>query len=302
MVDTGLDRDVSATCIDDATIAAFVDGTLDSEERSRVVAHLASCPDCQELVGEVVRTQEELPNLAGDVTAGSLTSDPPKPGPVNNVLWFRRRGFAAAAGLVAIAASVLFLVLNRGNQLRPLVDVVGEERLTLARPTGDFHYGPLRSPMRGPRETAGFALLAEAAKLRERATRTGAARDLHASGVAQLLAGDVANGIEALEAAARLKPNDAAVRADLGAAYMTRFVNSGNQADADAALDAFDKAFALDPAASKEAWFNKALLLERLGRPADALLAWDSYLALPNEPGWREEALRQRDALQQKIK
>ena len=35
MVDTRLDRGVPAMCLDDATIAAFVDGMLDSEERDR---------------------------------------------------------------------------------------------------------------------------------------------------------------------------------------------------------------------------------------------------------------------------
>lgn len=296
MADTRLDRGLPAMCLDDATIAAFVDGSLDSEERSAVVAHLASCPDCQELVAEVVRTQEELLSQANDVKA-----DPPKPEPVKNVLSFRRRGLAAAAGLVAIAATVLLVVFNRGTPLAPLVSVVGDERLTLARPTGGFRYGLLRSPTRGPRETAGLALQAEAAKLQERAARSGAARDLHASGVAQLLAGDVDASIGSLESAAQSQPTDATFRADVGAAYMTRFVNAGNQADADAALDAFDKALGLDPSL-KEAWFNKALLLERLERPADALQAWNSYLALPNEPGWHEEALRQRDALQQKIR
>ena len=92
-------------------------------------------------MAEVVRTQEELLSPASDVTADAPKPDPPKPGPVTNVLWFRRRGLAAAAGFVAIAASVLLVVLNRGTPLASLVSVVGSERLTLARPTGEFQYG-----------------------------------------------------------------------------------------------------------------------------------------------------------------
>ena len=265
-------------CVDPETLAAFVEGKLAAADRARVVGHLATCPDCSELVGEVVAVEEQLAQTESDQTV-------PQPNPTpNQPFWTRRRGLAAVGGVVALAASIFLVVFNRAAPLGSLVSVVGNERLILARPTGNFHYGPLRSPMRGPRETAGLALLAEAAKLRERATRTGAARDLQASGVAQLLAGDVTNGIEALESAARSAPNDAAVRADVGAAYMTRFVNSGNQVDADRALDAFDKALALDPA-SHEAWFNKALLLERLERPADALLAWNSYLDLAERTG-----------------
>lgn len=285
----------ASACVDSETLAAFVEGKLAAADRARIVGHLATCPDCSELVGEVLAVEEELARAESDQPV-------PQPNPTHNQLfWRKRRGLAAVGGFLALAASIFFVVFNRAAPLASLVSVVGNERLILARPTGGFHYGPLRSPMRGPRETAGLALLAEAANLSERATRTGAVRDLQASGVAQLLAGDVTKGIEALEPAVRLQPNDAAVRADLGAAYMTQFVNGGNRADADRALEAFDKALALD-AASHEVWFNKALLLERLERPADALLAWNSYLALPNESGWHEEALRQRDALQQKVR
>jgi anti-sigma factor RsiW len=274
-----------STCVDAATVAAFVDGVLDPASRARVVAHVATCEDCAELVGEVIRTNDELPVASK-----------------GKVLWMRSRGLAAVGGVAAIAASILLFVVNRGAALDPVIAAVGDNRPILARPSGGFHYGPLRSPMRG--SSAGsddLALAAAVARLRERATQTNAAGDLHASGVAELVAGNTAGAIDALQAARRLEPDDARVIADLGAAYMTRFVERGDQADANAAVDAFDTALARSPSL-KEAWFNKALLLERMNRPAEALTAWSSYLELSDERGWREEATRNRDDLQRRLR
>ena len=285
---------VSSACVDAATIAAFVDGTLDATGRARVVSHLASCPDCSELVGEVIRTDEDLAQpLASPESSPDSGVSPGK------VLWMRRRGLAAVGGLVAIAASLVLLFLNRGAPLDPLVAIVGDERLILARPTGGFHYGPLRSAVRGSGDAANLQLAAEVMRLRERAERTKAAGDLHAYGVAQLVAGDINGAIDALQSASRLTPDEARTVADLGAAYMTRFVARGDQRDATAALDALDQALSLSPSV-KEAWFNRALLLEQVNRPSDALAAWSKYLELTDDQAWRDEAVRRRDELQRR--
>jgi hypothetical protein len=275
----------SPACVDAATIAAFVDGTIDPAGRARDVAHLASCPDCAELVGEVEYAREVIP----DVPAM----------PKGKVLWMRRRGLAAVGGLVAVAASLVVILLNRGSELDPLVAIVGNERPVLARPTGGFHYGPLHSPVRGSTGSNNYQLQAEVARLLERAQQTKAAVDLHAAGVAQLLAGDTNAAIESLQAATRLKPDDATYDADLGAARLARFVERGEPTDSAAAIESLDRALARAPSL-KEAWFNKALLLERMNRPADALAAWDGYLKLSDDRGWREEATRSRDELQRR--
>jgi tetratricopeptide (TPR) repeat protein len=191
-------------------------------------------------------------------------------------------------------------VIERGTALDPLVAIVGNERLTEARPTGGFLYGPFRSPTRGPEDTSNLQLRMEAQRLRDRASATGAAEDVHALGIAQLLRGDIDNSIASLESAAQSKPDDANYLADVGAAYMTRFLQRNNLSDATTALDALDKAIALSPRSpAREAWFNKALLLERRDRRDDALNAWNRFIALPDQSGWRDEAIRHRDALQQ---
>jgi len=290
----------AAGCIDAATLAAYVDGTLDSADRSRVVAHLASCEDCYELAAEVIRTEAELEGrLAVDPDA---ERDEARPQPLQSrtTFWTKPIQVATAGGLLAVAATALFFVIERGTPLDPLVTIVGSERLTEARPTGGFQYGPFRSPTRGSVESTNLQLGIEAERLRQRAASTGAADDVHAWGIAQLLRGEIDGSIASLQSAAQSKPDDAAYRADVGAAYMTRFLQQNTQADAVAALDALDKAIALSPTApSREAWFNKALLLERLERRDEALAAWSRFIALPDQSGWRDEAIRHRDALQQ---
>jgi anti-sigma factor RsiW len=280
-------------CIDDVTVAAFVDGTLDASARTRVVRHLASCPDCSELVAEVVRTDAGLTAksaVAGADRTGSAEVVKPR-----EVLWRSRRGLAAMSGLVAVAASITVLLLTRTPDVDPLVAILGNERVTLARPTGGFRPGPVSSPNRAAGDSPNLQLAAEVARRVRRAGQTNAAEDLRAAGVAQLLAGDTSSAVQSLEAATRQTGDAADVWADLGAALMTRFIERADPTDADRALDSFEKALSRDASIS-EAWFNKALLLGRLNRRDDALAAWSLYFALPDDQGWRDEAIRHRDA------
>jgi tetratricopeptide (TPR) repeat protein len=283
----------STGCLDVATVAAFVDGALDSTARAHAMGHIASCADCSELVAEVLHAQEDLAEPVAPPADRPVSFTPAAPVAHR---WRRPRLLAGVGGLVAIAASLLIL-FNRQAPLDPLVSIVGAQRLTMARPSGDFQYGPLRSPLRGSADLENLELRAEVARLQERAARSAAPSDLHAAGVARFLTGDPSTAVTLLERASESSPRDARVQGDLGAAYMTRFVERGDPADAAAALAALDKALALAPS-MKEGWFNKALLLERLNRPADALAAWTKYLELPDAGGWRDEAIRHRDAVQ----
>lgn len=279
------------TCIDAETLAAFVDGTLDAAERTRVIAHIATCEDCARLLAEVTSTHDELQDSAS--TPGNV---PVVPSMGTGTAFASKRGrLGLLGGALAIAASVFFVIFNRSAPLDPLVGIVANERLTLARPTGGFHHGPLRSPTRGAADER-LDVAAEAARLRAHADRTGAADDLHAAGVAQMLAGDADAGVRYLESAVRSNAEDTAIRADLGAAYMTRFLGRGDQADAAAALDALDRALAGAPG-MKEAWFNKAILLEQLNRGNEAIAAWTRYLEVETDEGWRREGANALDAL-----
>jgi anti-sigma factor RsiW len=270
-------------CPDDETLAAYVDGRLSPQERQELEAHLTSCPDCYELVAEVLQTDDGFRESARLVTGPSR---------------FERRSVFAAASLLAVAASLVMLVLSARSPLTPLVSAVGEERLTTARPTGGFKYGPLRSPVRGSSPDGGqLRLRAEAARLREQASATGAPRDLHAWGVAQLIAGDAAGSAATLDSARNASPSVAAYQSDYGAAALTIFQETRQDEDGARALEALTRATSLDPKLA-EAWFNKALVLEALGHTAEAIQAWSTYLDIDRRSPWSDEARHHRDALQ----
>ncbi len=48
----------SSPCVDEAVLAAFIDGQLTANERAGVEAHLATCIECSELSSEAIRTIE----------------------------------------------------------------------------------------------------------------------------------------------------------------------------------------------------------------------------------------------------
>jgi hypothetical protein len=48
----------SSRCVDEAVLAAFIDGQLPATERAAVEAHLATCTVCSEISSEAIYTIE----------------------------------------------------------------------------------------------------------------------------------------------------------------------------------------------------------------------------------------------------
>ncbi len=90
--------------------------------------------------------------------------------------------------------------------------------------------------------------------------------------------------------------------------YLDLAVALARRADADPDQRAADWGQALEYVArylaahpsSREALYNKALLLERLQHVEDAVAAWDRYLAVDPTGPWAQEASRHKDILQHK--
>jgi CHAT domain-containing protein len=89
----------------------------------------------------------------------------------------------------------------------------------------------------------------------------------------------------------------AAALSRLAAAYFVRAERKDQPSDLVSALNAADLAVAL-PSGTPEALFNRALALEALGFPDEAIADWDA-VRQQGEPGWAAEAQKHADRLRQ---
>lgn len=278
-------------CPDDLTLARFADGTLDPAERPMVIAHLATCDDCRDVIAtvEAARSTAAPTDTAGrrDVVAVAGR-------------WRSSRVWIPA---LALAASLLVVLQVRrsaapatdtppGDPWTEVARVVGAERHLEARLSGLTAHVPLAAPTRsGPGDTASFAT--ESLARRFESDAAGRPEMTHLAGVAALLAGRPADAVRWLRVAAEDRAAPASVRAarlaDLAAAHGALAVTEPRE-EWQHALDAADAALDLD-ASQTAARFNRALALERLGRTGEARQAWTVVATSAAEsPGWRDEA------------
>jgi Putative zinc-finger/Tetratricopeptide repeat len=302
-------RSSAGECLDSELLSAYIDRTLEARDRARVEAHLASCADCYDVMSEVLRIQETFSAARpeGDAArdASTVAVPPPDPDNVMRGAFGRRQAVWAASGLLVAAAAVVLVVRTAPTwwtgvdpELADLVHAVGEERTVEARLTGGFQYGPLRSPVRsvgrsGP--TDNWSLLAAAGRIREDVEKSPTPENLHASGVASLLIGEVDAGVQELERASELDAGRSSVVNDLAAAYFARYVARGDSEALPRALASIERVLARDPR-MPEALFNRALVLQAMGRTEAAAAAWDAYLRVDDRSQWADEA-RKRFAL-----
>jgi CHAT domain-containing protein len=283
---------------DPALIAAHVDRRLTGDEAARMDAHIAGCQDCYEIYTETVRfglAEEEAEGVRRTaVRAGE---------------WARRSRFLVTAGLAAAAALVLgvglfFLRVRAPGTPGPLVAElarsIGDRRFIEPRLTGGFQYGRLVI-LRSAEAPKGLdaqppAVLAAVAHIREKAEGDTSPDALGALAATYLVSGDVAAAVQALESATSQKPDDPRLLSDLAAALLVRAARTDEPADIPKALESAERAIVLKDAPT-EAWFNRALALERLHLTDAAKKAWQDYLDRDATSGWADEARQHLETL-----
>ena len=280
---------------DPETLAAHAEHRLKADEAARVDAHVAGCQDCFETYTETLRFLDDDKEGAGVE-------------PVAVHAPARRRAFVFA-GLAAAAALVVglgvFVLRGRAPSLpsplvAPLVQAIGETRMIEPRLTGGFQYGRL-IVLRSGEAAKGLdaqppAVLAAVATIRARAENDTSPEALQALAATYLVSGDVAAAVQALESATAQKPDDPRLQSDLAAAYLVRAARTDEPADIPRALESAERAIALkDP--PTEAWFNRALALERLHLTDAAKKAWQDYLDRDATSGWADEARQHLETL-----
>lgn len=192
--------------------------------------------------------------------------------------WF---GPLVGAGILTLSFAGAWRFLGRDqSSVESLVQEVGERRLFEARLSGGFRYGPVVGSVRSTDVQAGelWSLMARAGEIRELADSNPTKENLRALAVARLLLGEVDASVRLLQDLVDEEPRDASLRSDLAAAYLTRAEREDRAEDWSLALDAAKAALDLEPNL-REALFNKALALESLPTPEEAIEAWESYEA-----------------------
>ena len=275
-------------------MAAYVDHGLSLAERARVETHLASCPQCTELLAGVVRTVADLPapmpGVDGVAEAPPLVSRRTVAGAA-----------AAAAAVIAVlvAPSLVRTWLEPDAGLVSLVGSVGEHRSVLGRLTGGIPHAPLGSPPaggQGGKAAETGRVLMTAGKIRESFGDLQTPARLHAYGVSELLAGRHNEAAHALIAAAREQPDNARFLNDVATLHLERARLGLRPDDLPRAYAAADRARRLNPSLL-EAWFNRALAATSLTLTDQARTAWREYLERDSASPWASEARRRLEEL-----
>src|SRR5437773_9274061 len=262
--------------------------------------HVAACSECYEVFSETVQF-----GLAEE-DAGVMRTGAPAAAPAG---FLRRPAFRTMAPLAM--AALLLLALGLWSQrarfqrapvplVAQLAEAMGNRRFVEPRLTGGFRHGRLFT-MRSGETPQGLdaqspAVLGAVARIREQAEGDVSPESLGALGVTYLVSGDVAAAVKSLESATAQKPEDARLLSDLAAAYLVRAAQSDEPADMPKALESAERAIVLkDP--PPEAYFNRALALERLHLVDAARKAWGDYLQRDSSSGWADEARQHLEAL-----
>ncbi len=288
-------RRASPECPDAATLAAFVDGTLEDREREAVERHLAHCEAGYEVFVEATR-------LGADSGMVDLPVAPTH-GRRHRPAWTILVPLAAAAGVALVVwlrpFGLAFTADQRAERaVALLARADAAQRPAIGRLGEPFGWAPAPQPTRSA--TASRQLSPDAAaavaRIRQLAEASTSGATLHALGVAHLMTGDLDAAIATLSDAAADAPDVARVHADLAAAWLERWNRDRQPADANAALDQANAALlhAPDDAA---ALFNRAWAWEALGDRTEAVAAWQAVLDHDPGSGWATEASTHLDRL-----
>jgi CHAT domain-containing protein len=282
---------------DPGLLAAHAERRLSATEAAQVEAHLARCSRCHEEFAETLRF--------------ALDEEEEAPVPNRPLAFTRRPAFRFLVGLAAAAALVLAVrqfwparqAPAKPSLLADLARAMGTKRFIEPRVTGGFQHSRLIVLRSGERpqglDAHSPAVLAAVARVRERAEKDSSAEAQGALGVTYLVSGDVNAALRTLESAIEQAPQDPQILTDLSAAYLVRAARLDEPADLPKALESAEKAIER-PDAPVEAWFNRALALERLHLVDAANRAWDDYLKRDPNSGWADEARQHKENLPKK--
>ena len=208
-------------CPTEETLAAFVDGMLDENARAGVIAHLANCSECR----DVVLTAADFRAETAEASTGSAGEGQ---APIPFVRERRSRVIPAMLAAAAMIAAILFGVPQFRERLLPGSDVDRVARATAAlryRPTearlsGEYPYRAVRPLFRGrveePEAETSTAFLAAASRVNrpyhESSLHDASLDHLQATAAIRFYRGRTDDAVSLLETAVRRCPCPARTR------------------------------------------------------------------------------------------
>jgi tetratricopeptide (TPR) repeat protein len=301
-------------------LGRFVEGTLDDPQRAAIVHHIADCDDCRMTIVDaaefesqsavethkwgVARWLATAAAVAFVVSLGSFSNHEYRENAAGReihlvddaprfVMDAIRTSIREWGGLRELPLGWLVNRLDPAfaftDPLAPVEEAYGHvnNRPLEARISG-FPY-VRRTTMRGSEDNdtdpAAMILKSKASELTD--LSGSGAKTLHAHGIGLLLADDdPKKSIADLQAAAERDPHNTKYQSDLAAALIA--ASRGDRMMLENALAACDRALRIDPN-SPDALFNRAVALQDLERPDEAIAAYEGYLKVDRTSSWASE-------------
>lgn len=267
------------SCPGPRVLGGYIDGTLAESCLGDIAHHVTRCTSCRTVVENICELEQ--PTWYSAVFVRN---------PAVAISW---------SATVIIALAVGALVVHQRRPASSPTDAIAHlvaaspssERLIEPRLSGGFPWAPYPGKERSSDSTNSRAELragAAAGVVLHQLGNDHSAQALHAAGLAYLVGQRPEEGVRVLVEASRAAQGDARIWSDLSAAFCAN-AGDGDIAALRRARDAADRAIHLDPQLA-EAYFNRAVTLERLGAFQPAEAAWSEYLTqFPRGP-WSAEA------------
>lgn len=310
-----------SNCPDRAAWLELAAGLAHEPARTGLLQHAAECQSCALELKSALALLEDRADAAEDAVLHNLASSqpewrkwnaaslartarPPAAAPVMAPRHAAYRWVAAAAAIVLGVAAALWIWRESQPPMTLLARVYTEQRTFELRIPG-AGYAPMRVTRGAAPAMPPDLLHSEAAIERHLQSSPNDVNWLRAEGRAALLEWRSSEAMTALRRVLDTEPqmssrNRAETLTDLATANFERGEREGVNAPYIEAAELLTQAIAADPGFAS-AWFNRAIVRERLGRFQDALADWQHYLQLDSSGAWADDARRRMQELRQNI-
>ena len=271
----------TADCPETAIWPRLASAQLDAELEQRLLQHACDCDHCAVLLREAAErpfTPEEL-RLVQALPSSSPEGQRKL---VDRMVGRRRtpRWILPVAACFVLGCGLVWWYprLRAERAAQAVASAYRQGRPMAYRPAG-VPYGPLRTELGGPAEIIFAEVGAEY-------------RDPVIAANAALLEGDPKRAIAILNRSMSAEPSRPAaggVLTDLAVAHAMLAELTGSREEFEHALGFCETELRLNPR-DLAAQFNRAVILERLGRIPEARAALQKFVEQERDPGWRREA------------